>query len=71
MPPWGTVSSGACPLDGKGTPAACEGAGVGGKEKGVCQNACILLRLLRSQLRLRLEMATLGIVETSFPSALA
>ena len=31
----------------------------------------ILLRLLRSQLRLRLEMATLGIVETSFPSALA
>ena len=31
----------------------------------------ILLRLLRSQLRLCLEMAALGIVETSFPSALA
>ena len=39
---------------------------------GLCPNAFfILLRLLRSQLRLCLEMATLGIVETSFPSALA
>lgn len=34
-------------------------------------NEIILLRLLRSQLRLRLEMASLGIVETSFLSALA
>ena len=38
---------------------------------GLCQMPVILLRLLRSQLRLCLEMATLGIVETSFPSALA
>ena len=50
MSPRVAVSSGACPLERKGTPAACEGAGVGEKGKGVCQNAFILLRLLRSHL---------------------